>query len=76
MKHAVQPVKATVITPSALSLLYPADTVGGYPREAFLADPADEADIRDALDAGTRSGPAINACLDKRLKMHAQNRDT
>ncbi|MCK2244583.1 MULTISPECIES: cobalamin-independent methionine synthase II family protein [unclassified Crossiella] len=51
------PVKQPVIAPSALSLLYPADGIDGYPREAFLAELADEAerDIRQCLDAGAAS---------------------
>ncbi|GAA4414501.1 cobalamin-independent methionine synthase II family protein [Actinokineospora soli] len=51
------PVKQPVIAPSALSLLYPADGIDGYPREQFLADLADEAekDIRQCLDAGAHS---------------------
>lgn len=53
-EHSPVPVKQAVIAPSALSLLYPADGIDGYPREAFLADLADEAerDIRGCLDAG------------------------
>jgi 5-methyltetrahydropteroyltriglutamate--homocysteine methyltransferase len=52
--HAHRPVKQAVIAPSALSLLYPADGIPGYPREAFLEDLKREAesDIRRALDAG------------------------
>jgi 5-methyltetrahydropteroyltriglutamate--homocysteine methyltransferase len=48
------PVKQAVISASALSLLYPAEGVDGYAREAFLADLTREAeaDIRSALDAG------------------------
>jgi 5-methyltetrahydropteroyltriglutamate--homocysteine methyltransferase len=48
------PLKQAVISASALSLLYPAAGIPGYPREAFLADLIDEAaaDIRSALDAG------------------------
>ncbi|MGO1055217.1 cobalamin-independent methionine synthase II family protein [Crossiella sp. CA198] len=51
------PVKQPVIAPSALSLLYPADGIDGYPRETFLAELADEAerDIRQCLDAGAAS---------------------
>jgi len=47
-------VKQAVISASALSLLYPADGIPGYSRDAFLADLIDEAetDIRGALDAG------------------------
>ena len=49
-----RPVKQAVISASALSLLYPADGIPGYPRDAFLADLIEEAeaDIRGALDAG------------------------
>jgi 5-methyltetrahydropteroyltriglutamate--homocysteine methyltransferase len=51
---ATRPVKQAVISASALSLLYPADGIDGYPREAFTADLLDEAeaDIRGCLDAG------------------------
>nr|WP_324195361.1 5-methyltetrahydropteroyltriglutamate--homocysteine methyltransferase [Nocardia abscessus] len=53
-QHATVPVKQAVIAPSALSLLYPADGIEGYPREQFLADLTDaaEADIRGCLEAG------------------------
>ncbi|GLW89829.1 cobalamin-independent methionine synthase II family protein [Actinokineospora globicatena] len=56
-KHATVPVKQAVIAPSALSLIYPADGIDGYPREAFIADLVDaaEADIRTSLDAGADS---------------------
>ncbi|KOV86336.1 cobalamin-independent methionine synthase II family protein [Nocardia sp. NRRL S-836] len=56
-KHTDLPVKQPVIAPSALSLLYPAGGVEGYPREAFLADLADQAetDIRSSLEAGATS---------------------
>ncbi|HEX6526383.1 MAG TPA: cobalamin-independent methionine synthase II family protein [Streptosporangiaceae bacterium] len=56
-RYATVPVKQAVIAPSALSLLYPADGIDGYPREAFIADLADEAeaDIRGALDAGAHA---------------------
>src|SRR6266516_6964287 len=51
---ATRPVKQAVIAASALSLLYPADGIDGYSREAFLADLIDEAeaDIRGCLQAG------------------------
>jgi 5-methyltetrahydropteroyltriglutamate--homocysteine methyltransferase len=54
LQYATVPVKQAVIAPSALSLLYPADGLPGYGREAFIADLLDEAeaDIRGALDAG------------------------
>ena len=56
-KITARPVKQAVIASSALSLLYPADGIAGYPREAFLADLTDqaEADIRQCLDAGAAS---------------------
>ncbi|MFJ2216744.1 cobalamin-independent methionine synthase II family protein [Streptomyces sp. NPDC101062] len=52
--HTDLPVKQAVVAPSALSLLYPADGIDGYSREAFLGDLADEAEaeIRGCLDAG------------------------
>ena len=57
VKYAGRPVKQAVIAPSALSLIYPAQGVPGYPREQFLADLADESerDIRQCLDAGAAS---------------------
>lgn len=56
-KHTELPVKQAVIAPSALSLLYPADGIEGYPRERFVEDLVDEAerDIRQCLDAGADS---------------------
>jgi methionine synthase II (cobalamin-independent) len=56
-RYASVPVKQPVIAASALSLIYPADGIDGYPREAFLADLVHEAaaDIRGALDAGAHS---------------------
>ncbi|MGW4641059.1 cobalamin-independent methionine synthase II family protein [Sphaerisporangium sp. NPDC004334] len=53
-RHTALPVKQAVIAPSALSLLYPADGIAGYPRKAFVDDlvAEAEADIRGCLDAG------------------------
>ncbi|WP_086664948.1 cobalamin-independent methionine synthase II family protein [Lentzea kentuckyensis] len=50
-------VKQPVIAPSALSLIYPADGIDGYPREEFLTDLTNEceADIRACLDGGAAS---------------------
>ncbi len=55
--HARVPLKQAVISASALSLLYPADGLDGYPREAFLDDLVTEAeaDIRSCLAAGAHS---------------------
>ncbi|MGH3237170.1 MAG: 5-methyltetrahydropteroyltriglutamate--homocysteine methyltransferase, partial [Streptosporangiaceae bacterium] len=57
LRYAHVPVKQPVIAASALSLLYPADGISGYPREAFLEDLVREAanDIRGALEAGAHS---------------------
>ncbi|MEX2553986.1 MAG: cobalamin-independent methionine synthase II family protein [Actinomycetota bacterium] len=54
MTYANVPVKQAVIAPSAMSLLYPQDGIEGYPKEAFLEDLMNEAeiDIRDSLQAG------------------------
>ena len=51
------PVKQAVISASALSLLYPADGIPGYPRDTFIADLVNEAvtDIRQCLDQGADS---------------------
>jgi 5-methyltetrahydropteroyltriglutamate--homocysteine methyltransferase len=48
------PVKQAVISASALSLIYPAEGIAGYPREAFLDDLVREAvrDICGCLEAG------------------------
>ncbi|OXM69947.1 cobalamin-independent methionine synthase II family protein [Amycolatopsis vastitatis] len=52
-----KPVKQAVIAASALSLIYPADGIDGYPRERFVADLVTEAaaDIRRSLEAGADS---------------------
>jgi 5-methyltetrahydropteroyltriglutamate--homocysteine methyltransferase len=52
--YARGPMKQAVISASALSLLYPADGIDGYSREAFLDDLVSgaEADIRSCLAAG------------------------
>jgi 5-methyltetrahydropteroyltriglutamate--homocysteine methyltransferase len=57
MEISTRPVKQSVVAPSALSLLYPADGISGYSREAFLNNLADEAetDIRKCLEAGAAS---------------------
>lgn len=56
-RYAKRPVKQAVISPSALSLLYPAQGIAGYDRDQFLADLTAESvkDIRSALDAGAAS---------------------
>ena len=48
------PVKQAVISPSALSLLYPADGIAGYSKERFLEDLVreSETDIRRCLERG------------------------
>src|SRR5688500_8969215 len=38
MRDAHAPVKQAVISPSALSLMYPPDPIPGYSRDAFIAD--------------------------------------
>jgi 5-methyltetrahydropteroyltriglutamate--homocysteine methyltransferase len=53
-RHTRRPVKQAVISPSALSLLYPQEGISDYPLEVFLADLVREAqqDIRECLDVG------------------------
>ena len=54
LKYAHRPVKQAVISPSALSLMYPADGIDGYSREEFLDDLLDEheTEIRRCLEKG------------------------
>jgi len=53
-RHATLPLKQAVISPSALSLMYPPDGIPGYTREQFLDDLVreHETEIRRCLEAG------------------------
>jgi 5-methyltetrahydropteroyltriglutamate--homocysteine methyltransferase len=53
-EYATKPVKQAVISPSALSLLYPAEGVPDYTREQFIDDLLDEheGEVRRCLDLG------------------------
>ena len=53
-RYARVPVKQAVISPSALSLMYPAEEIPGYPREQFLDDllGEHEKEIRACLRKG------------------------
>jgi 5-methyltetrahydropteroyltriglutamate--homocysteine methyltransferase len=53
-RYTQLPLKQAVISPSALSLLYPADGIPGYVREEFIEDLLKEhvAEVRDCLDQG------------------------
>jgi len=57
LRHAHRPVKQAVISPSALSLMYPAEGVPGYSRDAFLADLLDEneREMRQCLELGAHT---------------------
>jgi 5-methyltetrahydropteroyltriglutamate--homocysteine methyltransferase len=48
------PVKQAVISPSAISLMYPAEGIASYPREEFIADllKEHETEVRRCLAAG------------------------
>jgi 5-methyltetrahydropteroyltriglutamate--homocysteine methyltransferase len=54
LRYAHRPVKQAVISPSALSLMYPAEGIAGYSREQFLDDLLDEheSEIRRCLAMG------------------------
>jgi 5-methyltetrahydropteroyltriglutamate--homocysteine methyltransferase len=54
LRYAHLPVKQAVISPSALSLMYPADEIPGYPREQFVYDLLHEHDteVRNCLRKG------------------------
>jgi 5-methyltetrahydropteroyltriglutamate--homocysteine methyltransferase len=57
MRYAHVPVKQAVISPSALSLMYPADGIHGYSREAFLDDllREHETEVRRCLQKGAHN---------------------
>jgi 5-methyltetrahydropteroyltriglutamate--homocysteine methyltransferase len=54
LRYAHKPVKQAVISPSALSLMYPPDEIPGYPREQFIQDLLDEheTEVRNCLRKG------------------------
>src|SRR5881296_4064500 len=54
MRHARVPVKQAVISPSALSLMYPAESIPDYPREQFVEDllREHETEVRRCLQKG------------------------
>lgn len=54
MRYARLPVKQAVISPSALSLMYPAEGIDGYSRDEFIQDllHEHESEIRNCLDKG------------------------
>ena len=56
-KYTTLPVKQAVISPSALSLMYPAEGIPDYPREQFIADllSEHETEIRRCFTKGAHS---------------------
>jgi len=54
LRYAHLPVKQAVISPSALSLMYPTDEIAGYTREQFIRDllQEHETEIRNCLQKG------------------------
>ena len=54
LRYATRPVKQAVISPSALSLMYPAEGIPGYSRDEFIADllMQHEQEIRSCLAMG------------------------
>ena len=56
-RFATRPLKQAIISPSALSLMYPADGIRGYSRDEFLEDLLAEhvTEIRRCLAAGAAS---------------------
>src|SRR3982750_2086070 len=57
LKYAHRPVKQAVISPSALSLMYPPDEIAGYPREQFIDDllREHETEVRACLRKGAHT---------------------
>ena len=56
-RYAQRPVKQAVISPSALSLMYPAEPIAGYSREEFLEDllHEHETEVRRCLQRGAHA---------------------
>lgn len=54
LRYANRPLKQAVISPSALSLMYPAEEIPGYSRDQFIEDllSENEKEIRGCLKAG------------------------
>jgi 5-methyltetrahydropteroyltriglutamate--homocysteine methyltransferase len=54
LRYARRPVKQAVISPSALSLMYPGEEIPGYSRDQFIADLLDEHEneVRRCLHKG------------------------
>jgi 5-methyltetrahydropteroyltriglutamate--homocysteine methyltransferase len=54
LRYARKPVKQAVISPSALSLMYPPEEIPGYPREQFIRDllHEHETEVRNCLRKG------------------------
>jgi hypothetical protein len=48
-RYAHRPLKQAVISPSALSLMYPADGIPGYTREQFIDDLLSEHEVCDRI---------------------------
>jgi 5-methyltetrahydropteroyltriglutamate--homocysteine methyltransferase len=57
LRYAHVPVKQAVISPSALSLLYPAEEIAQYPRERFIDDLLNEheTEVRNCLRKGAHN---------------------
>lgn len=57
LRYARRPVKQAVISPSALSLLYPPDEIPGYSRDQFIHDLLNEheTEIRNCLRKGAHN---------------------
>jgi 5-methyltetrahydropteroyltriglutamate--homocysteine methyltransferase len=57
LRYARVPVKQAVISPSALSLMYPAEGIESYPREAFIEDLLNEheTEVRACLRKGAHN---------------------
>lgn len=53
-QYTHKPLKQAVISPSALSLMYPAEEIPGYPREQFIQDLLNEheTEVRRCLEKG------------------------
>ena len=72
LKYAHAPVKQAVISPSALSLMYPADGLSGYTREEFIEDLDFQRDIHG--DDRERVLATIRRCVEERCDYRIEYR--
>jgi methionine synthase II (cobalamin-independent) len=76
LRYAHMPVKQAVISPSALSLMYPAEGIPGYTREEFIDDLLREHEtVRDHMKPDQRIFVGVIAPIDPSVETPEEVRD-